>query len=109
MATKSSSPRKAVPKRKSGKPAGQPLGGQFQEEGEPKPSVGSRCPVVGFGASAGGLEAFSEVLAHLPPDTGMAFVLVQHLDPKHASVLAELLARSSAMPVEEVRDGKRVE
>src|ERR1700689_2476312 len=102
MATKSSSPRKAVPKRTTKLDQSHPE----TESGTP---AGSRCPVVGFGASAGGLEAFSEVLAHLPADTGMAFVLVQHLDPKHASVLAELLARSSAMPVEEVRDGKRVE
>src|ERR1051326_752800 len=45
--------------------------------------------VVGVGASAGGLEAFTELLSHLPNDTGMAFVLIQHLDPKHESHLAE--------------------
>jgi chemotaxis methyl-accepting protein methylase/serine phosphatase RsbU (regulator of sigma subunit) len=61
--------------------------------------------VVGIGASAGGLEAFSELLRHLPPDTGMAFVLVQHLDPDHKSVLAELLARKTSMPVLEATDG----
>ncbi len=109
MATKSSSSHNAAPKRNSGKPVGGTLTGQFREEDEPKATGGSLCPVVGFGASAGGLEAFSEVLAHLPPDTGMAFVLVQHLDPKHASVLSELLARSSSMPVKEVRDGAPVE
>jgi two-component system CheB/CheR fusion protein len=65
--------------------------------------------VVGFGASAGGLEAFTEVLAHLPADTGMAFVLVQHLDPHHASALAQLLSRSSPMPVLEIRDGMQAE
>ena len=42
-------------------------------------------PIVGVGASAGGLEAFKELLGHLPVDTGMAFVLVQHLDPDHES------------------------
>ncbi|MFN2400034.1 MAG: chemotaxis protein CheB [Gemmatimonadaceae bacterium] len=61
--------------------------------------------VVGIGASAGGLEAFRELLAHLPVDTGMAIVLVQHLDPTHASLLAELLARSATIPVHEARNG----
>ncbi len=56
----------------------------------------SRCTIVGFGASAGGLEAFSEVLAHTPSDAGMGIVFVQHLDPKHPSALVELLARSSS-------------
>jgi two-component system, chemotaxis family, CheB/CheR fusion protein len=65
-------------------------------------------PVVGIGASAGGLEAFTELLEALPANTGMAFVLVQHLDPDHASLLTALLARATAMPVEEVRDGVRV-
>ncbi len=69
----------------------------------------STCTVVGFGASAGGLEAFTEVLTHLPPNAGMALVLVQHLDPKHASVLTSLLARSTSMPVLEIRDGMHVE
>jgi two-component system CheB/CheR fusion protein len=50
-------------------------------------------PIVGIGASAGGLEAFRELLEHLPVDTGMAFVLVSHLDPTHKSILTELLAR----------------
>jgi two-component system CheB/CheR fusion protein len=51
--------------------------------------------VVGVGASAGGLEAFTELLSHLPDDTGMAFVLIQHLDPKHDSHLTELLFKPS--------------
>jgi two-component system CheB/CheR fusion protein len=66
-------------------------------------------PVVGIGASAGGLEAFTKLLKHLPVDTGMAFVLVQHLDPTHVSALTEILSRATAMPVTEVRDGMRVE
>ena len=57
--------------------------------------------VVGVGASAGGLEAFTELLSHLPDDTGMAFVLIQHLDPKHESHLTELLSKASKMPVSE--------
>jgi two-component system, chemotaxis family, CheB/CheR fusion protein len=67
------------------------------------------CPVVGFGASAGGLEAFTELLEHIPHDPGIALVLVQHLDPKHASILTELLARSTSLPVLQVADGMHVE
>jgi two-component system, chemotaxis family, CheB/CheR fusion protein len=56
-------------------------------------------PVVGVGASAGGVEAFSELLRHLPRDTGMAYVLIQHLSPKHKTILPEILARQTDMPV----------
>ncbi len=66
-------------------------------------------PIVGVGASAGGLEAFESLLTHLPSDTGMALVLVQHLDPKRESMLKEILSRSTRMPVQEVRKGMRVE
>ena len=62
-------------------------------------------PIVGIGASAGGLEAFSELLRYLPEKTGMAFVLVQHLDPKHGSALPEILARTTKIPVTEVTQG----
>jgi two-component system CheB/CheR fusion protein len=64
---------------------------------------------VGVGASAGGLEAFTELLSHLPDDTGMAFVLIQHLDPDHESHLTELLSRASRMPVSEVKGETRAE
>jgi two-component system CheB/CheR fusion protein len=64
--------------------------------------------IVGVGASAGGLEAFTELLIHLPHDTGMAFVLIQHLDPSHESHLTELLSRESKMPVTEVKGETRV-
>jgi two-component system CheB/CheR fusion protein len=66
-------------------------------------------PVVGIGASAGGLEAFRQLLSHLPTDTGMAFVLIQHLDPNQKSLLREILSRATAMPVFEVQDGTAVE
>src|SRR5262245_52971321 len=65
--------------------------------------------VVGIGASAGGLEAFRQLLEHLPTDTGMAFVFVQHLDPTHESILAELLSKATDMPVKQVKHGMRVE
>lgn len=65
-------------------------------------------PIVGVGASAGGLEALERLLKHLPADTGMAFVVVQHLDPTHESRLAEILSRGTSMPVTEVQDKTRI-
>jgi two-component system, chemotaxis family, CheB/CheR fusion protein len=62
-------------------------------------------PIVGIGASAGGYEAFTQFLEAIPTNTGMAFVLVQHLDPTHESILPKLLARTTEMPVIEVADG----
>src|SRR5204863_6268500 len=59
-------------------------------------------PVVAVGASAGGLKAFDQLLAALSPATDMAFVFVLHLDPKHASSLAEILARATKMRVTQV-------
>ncbi len=73
------------------------------------PIADNQLPVVGVGASAGGLEAFRQLLKALPIDTGMAYVLVQHLDPVHESILAELLAKGSRMPVAEVREDTRIE
>lgn len=73
------------------------------------PPRGQAFPVVGIGASAGGLEAFMQLLQAVPPDTGMAFVLVQHLDPHYRSQLTELLARTTAMKVQTVEDRMKVE
>lgn len=61
-------------------------------------------PIIVLGASAGGLEAFEQFFRHVPPDSGMAFVLVSHLDPGHVSMLTEILQRSTAMPVAEAQD-----
>jgi two-component system CheB/CheR fusion protein len=66
-------------------------------------------PVVAIGASAGGLEGFTALLSELPAEPGMAFLLVQHLDPDHRSLLVELLSRSSRMPVHEASDGAPLE
>ncbi|MEZ4836857.1 MAG: chemotaxis protein CheB [Caldilineaceae bacterium] len=60
--------------------------------------------VVGIGASAGGLDAFKDLFTNLPSDTGMAFVIVQHLDPTHESILAELIGKFTHMPVLQVED-----
>lgn len=61
-------------------------------------------PIIGIGASAGGLEAFEQFFRNVPPACGMAFILVPHLDPGHASMLTEILQRSTAMPVLEAQD-----
>src|SRR5688572_16601004 len=66
-------------------------------------------PIVGIGASAGGLEAFRLLLGALPADCGMAYVLVQHLDPRHESILASLLSSATKMPVSEVKGDVAVE
>jgi two-component system CheB/CheR fusion protein len=62
-------------------------------------------PIVGVGASAGGLEAATLLLKHLRPNTGMGFVLIHHLDPNHESALTALLSRTTTMPVCEAQDG----
>lgn len=79
-----------------------------QTEG-PAKKVTKPFVIVGVGASAGGYEAFSQLLEKLAPNTGMAFVLVQHLDPTHESKLSELLARSTEMAVVEIRSETAVE
>ncbi|HEY2149015.1 MAG TPA: chemotaxis protein CheB, partial [Pirellulales bacterium] len=74
-----------------------------------KPSRPAERPsspvIVGIGSSAGGLSAVGELLHHVPTDTGMAFVVVQHLDPHRESAMAELLTRDTKMPVSELTDG----
>lgn len=72
-------------------------------------SIEAAFPIVGIAASAGGLEAFTQLLSHLPIDTGMAFVFIQHLSPAHESLLAEILARTTRLPVCEVQNGMKVE
>ena len=64
---------------------------------------------MGIGASAGGLDAFKTLLSRPPPDTGMAFVLVQHLDPIHVSLMAGLLSGHTAMPVTQAAEGVSIE
>jgi two-component system, chemotaxis family, CheB/CheR fusion protein len=65
--------------------------------------------VVAVGASAGGIEAFEQLLAAVPAETGLAWVLVQHLDASHGSMLASILQKSSAVPVRQAEEGARVE
>lgn len=88
--------KKSDPKQKAAKPAA---------ARKSRSLLAARFPVVGIGASAGGLEAVTSLLKELPADTGMAFVLVQHLDPAHESALTSLLSRATEMTVSEARDG----
>jgi len=98
-----------VPKKQTA--SGVPKSGKPTTEEKDLPVLDSKppFPIVGIGASAGGLEAFEQFLTHTPPDTGMAFVLIQHLDPKHKSILSELIQRYTRMKVHEVEDGMVVE
>jgi two-component system, chemotaxis family, CheB/CheR fusion protein len=77
-----------------------------QTEPPARPQLG---PVIGMGASAGGLEAFQKFFSRMPPDSGMAFIVVQHLDPHHATMMPELLRKGTTMAVEQVQDETPVE
>ena len=95
-AGKRDAPRKAAPRN-----AAQPVP---KTEGKKEAAF----PVVGIGASAGGLEAFEAFFSEMPPDSGMAFVLVAHLDPTHVSLLPELLQKRTRMTVYQAQDGMKV-
>ena len=70
----------------------------------PVSSANDPFPIVGIGASAGGLEALEHFLGHVPVNSGMAFVIVQHLDPTRKGIMSELLQRSTGMKVVQVKD-----
>src|SRR6516162_4990372 len=80
-----------------------------KEGPSPAPDRKRDLLIAAIGASAGGIEAFTELMSNLATDTGMAFVLVQHLDPEHHSMLTELLSKKTAMRVKEVTNGMTVE
>src|SRR6185437_7113553 len=66
-------------------------------------------PIVGIGASAGGLEALEQFLKNVPANSGIAFVIVQHLDPTHKGIMSELLQRVTSMKVRQVKDRTKVQ
>ncbi|OSZ65811.1 chemotaxis protein CheB [Hydrogenophaga sp. IBVHS2] len=76
---------------------------------DPAPPAPASVRVVGLGASAGGLAPLEAFLAAVPPDSGLAFVVVQHMDPTRKALLTELLRRCTAMPVTEATDGLRLQ
>ena len=91
------------------KPAGngrKPI--KTSQENIPPRDVHTLFPIVGIGASAGGLEALEQFLRHVPQGTGMAFVIVQHLDPTHKGIMPELLQRTTKMEVFQVKDRMKV-
>lgn len=103
MATRKPAPVKSFAKRKSTiAPAKNRIPRQESKKEE-------AFPIVGMGASAGGLEAFEKFFAHVPLNIRMAFILVPHLDPGHASMMTELLKRVTKLEVNEAQDGVRVE
>lgn len=73
-----------------------------------QPKATNEFPVVAIGASAGGLEAMIELVTHLPPETGMAFIYVQHLSPDHKSLLTEILSKKTKMQVQEIDDMDKI-
>ncbi|MBK7842262.1 MAG: chemotaxis protein CheB [Bdellovibrionales bacterium] len=73
-----------------------------------KQSERANFPIAAIGFSAGGLQALKDVFSYLPVETGMAFVIIQHLDPKHGSMSREILSRSTKMPVIVIEEGMRV-
>ncbi len=83
-----------------------------REQRTAKPAItvaAASFPIVAIGASAGGLEAFSNLLRALPPDPGLALVFIPHLDPTHESAMVELLSRTTRLPVLQAADGVRVQ
>ncbi len=95
--------------KKTPKPPAAPAPSRPAEAGKapralPTPGYSGGFPVVAIGASAGGLEAFEQFFAAMPANSGMAFVVIQHLDPTHASILTEILQRCTSMPVAEALD-----
>ena len=85
------------------------IGAVVETACEPEQAAPDGISVMGVGASAGGLDAFSLLLRDLPADTGLGIVLIQHLDPTHQSSLTEILGRTTTMPVSEASDGQQVE
>ncbi|MDQ2878988.1 MAG: histidine kinase, partial [Pseudomonadota bacterium] len=78
-------------------------------EGAALSAAKANFPIVAVGASAGGLEAVTKLIGALPKSPGMAFILIQHLDPTHKSLMAELLSKHTPMPVIEATDGAAIE
>lgn len=92
----------------------QPVNSETEQELSPPtdvaPSQHKRAifPIVGIGASAGGLEALEQFLRHVPQQSGLAFVIIQHLDPTHKGIMPELLQRATGMEVFQARDRMEV-
>ncbi len=82
---------------------------QDKDKLKSNPKEKKKIPVVGVGSSAGGLEALGKMFQNMPTDSGVGFVLIQHLDPSHKSSMAELLSRYTDMEVVEIKEEMPVE
>src|ERR1051326_7409370 len=91
----------------TGKP-GAPTARAREARAQPPTTADERFPIVGMGASAGGIEALQAFFERMPPDSGMGFVVVQHLASKRDSMLAEILSHRTQMPVQEAAEGMPV-
>lgn len=98
---KKTSPRKNVPPTKT------PVAKTVDVQQVTTPST-TKFPIVGMGASAGGLDAFETFFKAMPVNSGIAFVLVSHLDPNHSSILAEILQKHTKMKVQQAQDNMKV-
>jgi len=85
-----------------------PKSAEPAKEKTPKPKDDSQFPIVGIGASAGGLEALEQFFSNMPNDNGMAFVVIQNLDPTHVGIMPELLQRITPMKVMQASDRLKV-
>jgi two-component system CheB/CheR fusion protein len=94
--------KKATPKASTG------IGGRVGSSIRKSKAAVSSFPVVGLGASAGGLEALEQFLGNVPNASGLSFVVVQHLDPTHKGIMVELLQRSTSMPVVQIKDRMKI-
>src|SRR5215471_5408405 len=96
-------------KKRTSRSRAMPGGGEKAGVSVPHPMEVAPERIVAIGASAGGLKAFIQLFERLPAHTGLAFVLIQHLQPTHATMLPSLLSRHTSMPVTEAEDGMFVE
>lgn len=93
----------------SGESSASPESPSEESGSTPDATAEAHLPIVGIGASAGGLDAFRKFLTAMPDDSGLAIVLVPHLDPSHESMMVNLLARQTKIPVCEAQDGMAVQ
>ena len=101
--------RNGAKQRSSSGDASSPSGNEHPVEADASSKPPEGGLIVGIGASAGGLTAFKSFFSNMPPDSGMAFILVQHLSPDHRSMLVDLVGNSTDMAVLEAEDGMPVE
>ena len=103
-------PHDVAPVSNNGKPARRPRAPKPEAAAlVVEPALPLRPYLVGIGASAGGLEALSTLIAALPTDLGISYVVLQHLSPTHRSMMVQLLGRETAMAVREVEHGSQPE